>query len=407
MVRRPKTAINLFTIHYSQLPTHYHYIITGAGLSGSSLLIRMISEPYFRDKKILVIDQSPKTENDRTWCFWEKEAGLFEPIIHHSWDKVNFYAKAFSNTLTLSPYQYKMIRGIDFYTYIKNEINNHSNIEWRNEKVKSITNTEDAATVVLENEIFTCDYLFNSILFKDVLTPTLKARGASGGYLLLQHFKGFLIQTKEPVFDPSAATFMDFRVSQEHGTTFMYVLPTSTTTALVEYTLFTEKLLPEKMYKAALQEYIGSFLHITDYTIAHEEFGVIPMTNRHFPLQDGRIVHMGVAGGQVKGSSGYAFQFIQKRTAKIIASLIQKGHPFVQRSIGDKKFHLYDSVLLNVLYNRKMKGDEIFTRIFQKNPAERVLRFLDNESTLWEDLQIMQSVPTGIFLPAALQELIG
>jgi lycopene beta-cyclase len=386
------------------LSNHYHYIITGAGLSGSSLLIRMIREPFFRDKKILVIDQSPKTENDRTWCFWEKKTGLFEPIVHHRWNSVNFYSKEFSNILTFSPYQYKMIRGIDFYTYIKSETKNHSNIEWRNEKVKSITNTGDTATVTLETETVTGDYIFNSILFKDIQTPLLES---GGGYLLLQHFKGFLIQTKEPVFNPSVATFMDFRVSQEHGTTFMYVLPISTTTALVEYTLFTEKLLPEEMYEAALREYIRTFLQISEYTIEHKEFGVIPMTNRQFPLQDGRIVNMGIAGGQVKGSSGYAFQFIQKRTAKIVASLMQNGHPFMERSVNDKKFHLYDSVLLNVLYKRKMNGDEIFALIFQKNPPERILRFLDNESTLWEDLQIMQSVPTRIFLPAAMHELIG
>ena len=50
----------------------------------------------------------------------------------------------------------------------------------------------------------------------------------------------------------------------------------------------------------------------------HEEFGVIPMTNKKFPLQNLRIVNMGMAGGQVKGSSGYAFQFIQKRTIKLL-----------------------------------------------------------------------------------------
>ena len=131
------------------------------------------------------------------------------------------------------------------------------------------------------------------------------------------------------------------------------------------------------------------------------------MTNQQFPLQDGRIIYMGIAGGQAKGSSGYAFQFIQKRTAQIVNALLDKGDPFIQKTFNDKKFHLYDSVLLNVLENRKMNGDEIFASIFKKNPAQRILKFLDNESTLWEDLQIMQSVPTGIFLPAAMHELIG
>jgi lycopene beta-cyclase len=42
------------------------------------------------------------------------------------------------------------------------------------------------------------------------------------------------------------------------------------------------------------------------------------MTNKKFPLQEGRVINMGIAGGQVKGSSGYAFQFIQKRTEQIV-----------------------------------------------------------------------------------------
>jgi lycopene beta-cyclase len=221
----------------------------------------------------------------------------------------------------------------------------------------------------------------------------------------LQHFKGWLIETKEEAFDPAVATYMDFRVSQEAGTTFMYVLPVSKTMALIEYTLFTETLLEAGQYERALKEYIFGSLHISQYHIEHEETGIIPMTNRQFPLQQGRVVNMGIAGGQAKGSSGYAFQFIQKRTAGIIAGLMAGNDQFNRRSLNDKKFHLYDSVLLNVLHHRKMGGDKIFSAIFQKNPPERVLRFLDNESTLWEDLQIMQSVPTAVFLPAALQEM--
>jgi lycopene beta-cyclase len=66
---------------------------------------------------------------------------------------------------------------------------------------------------------------------------------------LLQHFKGWVIETAKPAFDPSQAIFMDFRVSQQNGTTFIYLMPTSSTTALVEYTLFTEKVLPQEIMK--------------------------------------------------------------------------------------------------------------------------------------------------------------
>ena len=343
-----------------------------------SLMMRMMKEPFFKNKQILVIDQSTKTTNDRTWCFWEKETGLFESIVNHRWHKAAFFSDAFSSILELSPYQYKIIRGIDLYSFVKQEATKHNNIEWRNEKVISIDGvTGDKALVRLETGTVTAEWIFNSILFDNhpVSIP------GTPGYYLLQHFKGWLIKT------------------------FMYVLPVSKTKALVEYTLFTESLLKGEQYTNALKEYIHHSLNLAEYHIEHEETGIIPMTNRLFPLQQGRQVNMGIAGGQAKGSSGYAFQFIQKRTIAIIEALISGNDNFNRRSLNDRKFHLFDSVLLNVLYNRKMGGDKIFASIFKKNPPERVLRFLDNESTLWEDLQIMQSVPTAVFLPAALQEM--
>ena len=95
---------------------HFDYIITGGGLAGISLLHYFLQSDL-RDKKILLIDKSEKTENDRTWCFWEKEAGAFEFLVHHRWQHLNFYMPDFADALDIAPYTYKMIRGIDFYNY--------------------------------------------------------------------------------------------------------------------------------------------------------------------------------------------------------------------------------------------------------------------------------------------------
>lgn len=382
---------------------HYHYIIAGAGCAGSSLLMRMMADPFFSNKKILVIDQSPKTTNDRTWCFWEKEAGLFEPIVYHRWQQLNFFSKNYSATMNIAPYQYKMIRGIDFYEYVKEESKRHPNIEWRYEKVNAIHTEKNKAIIETANQTISCDFLFNSILFNKLNTPPSGSREV----LLLQHFKGWIIETDRPCFDPGVASFMDFRVSQEQGTTFVYLMPLSATTALVEYTLFTEKLLDQNLYETALKQYIKEQLSIDTYNIIHEEFGIIPMTNKRFSSHDGNIIHMGIAGGQVKGSSGYAFRFIQKRTEGIVKALKETGKPFIRRSFFDKKFHFYDSVLLHVLQKRKMEGLDIFRLIFQKNPPARVFRFLDNETGIMDDLKIMSSVPSSIFLPEAMQELFS
>ncbi|MBC7720419.1 MAG: lycopene cyclase [Pedobacter sp.] len=360
--------------------------------------MRLLQEPTLNQKKILVLDQSPKTKNDRTWCFWEQQNGLFETIVHHQWQEIKFLSNQFSAQINIAPYTYKMLRGIDFYNYVINYAKQFTNVEFRYEKVDYVSTEKHKASAIVANETFTSDYIFNSILFE-------KCTISKGKYYLLQHFKGWVIKTKQPSFDPTKATFMDFTVSQKHGTTFMYVLPTSPTEALVEYTLFTEELLQQSDYENALKNYILTTLKITDYTIEHEEFGIIPMTNINFPKHNGRLINIGIAGGQAKGSSGYAFQFIQKRTAQIVASLIKYNHPFTANTFADKKFHLYDSVLLNVLHHKKLNGDKIFADIFEKNTPKTIFKFLDNESNLLEDLQIMNSVPTTIFFKAAVEEM--
>ncbi len=360
--------------------------------------MRLLKEPSLCKKQILVIDQSPKNKNDRTWCFWETEAGFFEPIVHHRWHDIQFLSQQFSDKISIAPYTYKMIHGLDFYNHVINYAKQFSNVSFKYEKVDYISSEKNNAFVILANETITADYVFNSIIFQQPEIPKHK-------YYLLQHFKGWVIKTAKPMFNPNLATFMDFTMNQQHGTTFMYVMPTTTNEALVEYTLFTEQLLQQSDYENALKDYIQNNLGITDYTIEHEEFGIIPMTNIDFDKYDGHLINIGIAGGQAKGSSGYAFQFIQKRTAEIVVSLVENQHPFTKTTFSEKKFKLFDSVLLNVLHHKKLNGDSIFADIFQKNSAKTIFRFLDNESNLIEDLQIMNSVPTSVFLKAALQEL--
>ena len=92
------------------MPKAFDYIITGAGCAGLSLLMRMMQEPALRHKKILVIDKDTQKSNDRTWCFWEADSGLFEPIVYHRWQQLRFLAPAIDRSFSIAPYQYKMIR---------------------------------------------------------------------------------------------------------------------------------------------------------------------------------------------------------------------------------------------------------------------------------------------------------
>jgi len=373
----------------------YDFIISGAGCAGLSLLLHMIDAGKFANKRILLVDKEAKNKNDRTWCFWESKPGLFDSIVFKQWNKLWYHDDAYSKLLETDPYQYKMIRGIDFYNYCFDIICLQKNIEIRFGNVEEIVSENEKATLVIDGEKITSDYIFNSILFRK---PELKNKE----YYFLQHFKGWVIETDRQVFKPEEATMMDFRVEQKGGVTFVYIMPFSETKALIEYTLFTEELLTHNEYCKALKNYISLFLKTENYKVVDEEFGIIPMTNHRFTSENDRIINIGTAGGQTKASTGYTFKFIQKNSAEIVSQLVKTGKPFLDKN--NNRFHFYDSILLNILYHKKLSGPEIFTPIIKKNKLQHVLRFLDNESSFTEDLKIISSLPTFPFLKAAIRQ---
>ena len=380
---------------------NFDYIISGTGCAGLSLLLNILQEPSLRDKSILLIDKSHKDTNDKTWCFWEKGIGLLENLVYHSWDELIFHTDKKSTTLEIAPLKYKMIRSVDLYDYAKSRSIKKGKIKWLQANISSVGNLNEKAYVIADNITYTAKYVFNSIFFE----KEKKIFELDNSYKLLQHFKGWMIETKKPVFDDKKATFMDFRVAQKSGSTFVYVLPISPTKALVEYTFFNMELLPIEEYDVLLKDYLSNNLGINEYSIIETEYGIIPMTNHRFKSHEGNVINMGTAAGWTKASSGFTFQFIQKYTYKITESLVNSKFPLTKKSIFQKRFNLYDATLLNVLQNKKMIGKEIFQQLFTKHKTHKILRFLDNESSLKEEIQIMSSVPFGIFLPAALQEL--
>jgi lycopene beta-cyclase len=386
---------SLYQYKYYDYRYEYDYVFTGAGAAGLSMLVRMLKSGKFNDKTFLLVDKDRKDQNDRTWCFWEKGPGLFDEIVYKQWDKTWFHGPGFSKQFTISPYRYKMIRGIDFYNHCINYIKTQENVRILFEPVDRIENRERYARLVLANgeDYFARNFMFNSILFEQPVNDDKTQ-------LLLQHFRGWFIETTEPFFDPGTNTLMDFRVNQEHGSTFVYTMPFDEHRALIEYTLFTEELLTPEAYDKGLNNYIRDFLKLEKYTITEKEFGVIPMTNYRFSPGEGRIINIGTAGGKTKSSSGYTFQFIQKNSSAMLNSLISNGTPRIDKEHSGR-FRFYDHVLLDVLKHKELNGADIFTRLFKRNPVQRIFRFLDNESWLPEELLLMGSLPTMPFLRAA------
>ncbi|GAB3340165.1 lycopene cyclase family protein [Larkinella ripae] len=376
----------------------YDFIIAGGGMAGLSLAYYLSLSPL-RDRSILILDKENKDRNDRTWCFWEQQAGAFEPIVYRKWETVAFFGTTFNGLLDIGSYQYKMLRGIDFYEFVKDHLAGFPSIEFRQATINRVKDTPQGGFVIADDEPYIASYVFDS-------THTLKLNKPEN-HNLLQHFKGWTITTEKPCFDVNRPCMMDFRVEQHGDCRFLYILPFNERTALVEYTIFNDQVLPDDQYEKALSNYIDRFLDTGTYTIQETEFGIIPMSDEPTSERPGKhVVRIGTAGGYTKPSTGYTFQRTQRYLYEIVQNLVANGKPKRRKPWLRHNFKQYlDSVLLNVLQYRRHPADDIFTRLYQHNPPEQIFRFLDEDTTFAEDLRIMATVPLGAFTVAALHVL--
>ncbi len=376
----------------------YDYIIIGAGAAGLLLADAMGKDYFFKEKSILLLDKDAKKTNDRTWCFWEKDGGDFEQIIHRRWDHIYFGGKQYSRRLAISPYSYKMIRGIDFYAHYLNKITSYKNITFLQTNVKEVTEIDQAAKITTEDGVFKGKQVFNSVFNPGTALNQQKYP------MLQQHFVGWFVKTKVPIFDSSQATFMDFSIPQKGNTRFMYVLPFSQTEALVEYTLFSKELLPESEYEEAISQYIAHDLNCSEYRIVDKEKGNIPMTCYDFSTHNTQhIFHIGTAGGWAKPSTGYTFMNTSKKIKHLVQHIKKGG--VINLFPKKDKFWYYDLLLLDVLHHDNSKGRLIFETLFRGRSPQEIFKFLDEETSFSEDLRIIGACPKWEFITALFRRL--
>jgi lycopene beta-cyclase len=376
---------------------HYHYIFTGSGLSALMTVYEMLLSRKFNDKSILLIDENTKKTNDRTWCFWD-ENNLFDEIASKKWNQAVFANEKFNRVLELTPYQYKKINGLDFYEWVLKKISEHKNIHFLNQKVVDFTELGNHCIVKTEQETFTCNKIFNSIYHPEVVKSQNKFP------LIQQHFVGWFIKSKEAVFTPNCATFMDFSVEQKGNTRFMYVLPTSENEALLEYTLFSKDLLSKEEYESEIQKYIKN-LGITELKILEKEQGNIPMTCYPFWKHNTKnIINIGSAGGWTKASTGYTYKNASKKS-KSLVQFLKSESDFTKFHKKDK-FWFYDLLLLDILSSKNELGSKIFSSMFRSGNSTVIFKFLDEETSIWEDLQVIWKCPKMIFVKALIGRIL-
>lgn len=374
----------------------YDLIIAGAGAAGLSLVWNIIRSGSFSSRKILLLDQSLTPTNDKTWCFWDDSNLPDSALIHHSWStlEVRAYGHLFSGQLT--DYRYHCMRSYDYSEAIFEMAKRQSNITTLEASIHSFSESDGQGFVHTDKGDFSAEWIFQSALrpktfYNQKVDVSLK-----------QHFLGAEIEADRVVFDPDKVMLMDFDTSQKHGVTFFYILPYSETKALVEYTFFTETLLSEEEYTQGIEAHLAErySLRPSDYTITRTETGSIPMEDRRYPAwYNSRVLNIGTVGGLTKPSTGYTFTRIQKHSKQIVAALEEnRVPPVLNRSAY--RFRVYDMMLLYLLEAEPEVCKKIFHDLFKRNKFDSILRFLEEDTHLGQELSIFASLPYTPFFKA-------
>ena len=363
-------------------------VVVGAGAAGLALAC-LLGEQGGTEVVLVEAPPGPARSPDRTWCSWQAGPTDWEEAVSARWHRVAVHAPGgAARTYDLAPLDYTMIRSRDYERVAAQRLA-RAGVERVEALVPGIT-----AGGCVEGADLRGRWVFDT-------RPAAPA--APGRVALLQHFRGWTVRTSQDRFDPAVAGLMDFRPPQPTaGVAFGYVLPTSPREALVEYTEFSRSVLSDDAYEAALVDWTAGVLGLGSFEVLAVEQGAIPMTDAPFRRRiSDRVFRLGAAGGATRPSTGYTFSAAQRQARAVAAALRDGRDPEPPAAYSARHLRM-DALLLRALDGGFLDGAAFLARLFEQQPTERVLRFLDGSTSLREDAAVMASAPRAPMLRALL-----
>lgn len=373
----------------------YDYVFIGAGASTILLLLSLERNTQLQDKNILIIDPDRKDQNDKTYCFWgnDQEPSIqnIAHIISHRW---NSFAVNQSLTEKTNNLEYFHIKGIDLYQEL-NRIIQKFNISRSYLTVNKLKENNDHTQVFSESETWQGKMVFDS-------RPPRFLKPNNHQVHLFQSFVGYVVELNHANFNSTTIDLMDFNVPQNENTQFMYVLPFGQNLALVELTRFGQSKITVDEAAPIIKDYIEQ--HYGAFKLIDTEIGCIPMSSAEITIEtpSQKIIKIGARAGAIKPSTGYAFKNMIKHSEEISQAISNNSKiEIIERS---PRFKLYDRLLLKIIEKDHSTATNIFETLFQKNPLALILKFLDEKTNIWEDIQIFKTLPFLTFMKALVKD---
>lgn len=381
-------------------------VILGAGCAGLALASRLAQ----RGTSLRVISLDVRTEyaDDRSWCFWADDAHELRPIVSAEWSDWTYQsASGEPAPHRVAEMTYQYVRGTDFYARARALIEQSDSVELRlgvaagevRPLHRSITRPAGEGVIVSTSA---------GDLTARWVVDTRPRRTAA---LLFQCFSGAEVDHGGALdldalgVAPGAAGLMTGMRADADGLGFVYVLPLSDSTALVEWTRFSPAPLRASEVRAgrdAALAALGAPTGAPHVRVLREEAGVLPMgrvpdaASTADPSIPGVVV-AGAAGGALRDASGYGFARIQAwardcadRLARGEAPVGHPPEPFIRRQM--------DRIFLQALRAHPERTADYFAAMARGVAPARLLRFLTDRARVTDLLAIIASLPLLPFL---------
>ena len=385
------------------LPAVADIAVIGGGCSGVATAVRLAAGPHGRSVVVLEGHRGP---DPRSWCSWDDGSDPLPEARSASWSRWEVRTDRGTSTGVDAEHPYVLVRAADRRAAAQRRLTGGPVRLLDGVPVSGVAREHDALVVHTAAGSVRADTVL------DARGPRCPEHVGPGRVLLHQRFVGQWIATDRPVFDPTTVTLMDFTAADTTGRVhFVYVLPVSSTEALVESTLFTPDAADPLDHRAAIAAYVGRRwgLPAAAWHVLEEERGCIPMTDappvdlsgsadpRWHPAGAERVA---TVVGTTRPSSGYGFARSNRHSIDVARHLAD-GTP-VPAFRDRARTRFLDAVFLRVLRDRPEEAAEAFRRLVAL-PGPLVVRFMGERSTLVDDLRIVLALQKAPFLAALVR----
>lgn len=355
-------------------------LIIGAGASGCLLLHMLIKKGLHRDFEITLAERRTSWHKPARWCFWETRPFGLSPLISHRWPDFSVSGPGWDIQGQWEHAPYAHISGDDFYSFMDDLCTTHSN----------------DVRVLFEQEVSDLrgadyDYIFDSRLPADAQPSWF------------QHFYGQIVKTEGNVFSDKKVGLMHFQQTEGQHVHFIYVLPFTKDTALIETTYLSAAPFSQKtIYQNDLAAYIGKTFKIDAYEVIEEERGAIPLFVSPPRDADSKHIPIGAAAGAVRCATGYGFWHMMTHAENLADALRGGGHLHNISPIR-KRTRWMDHVFLRAIQEDPKRAPDYFRDMFTDCKPQTLSAFLMDEGGWAERFQLMRSLPSAPFLKQVIR----